>query len=194
MNVVLCSGGIDSATILWALTPARSVALSVDYGQKAAESERRATSALASRKGMEHLHLAVPLIGAQLRSSLTDAGSVQVPQETVVPGRNALLISLAVGIAASRGLTQVLIGCNATDADVYPDCRRGFISGLDAAYRAAYGVAVQAPLLDLSKVEVVQLARQAGLPINETTSCYLGSACGSCHACVGRRKALEDAP
>ena len=191
MSLVLCSGGIDSATILWVLAPAGSLAMSVDYGQRAAEAERRAASLLASRTKMEHLHLAVPRIGAQLQSALTGDGRVQVPRETVVPGRNALLISIAVGVAASRGLKRVLIGCNATDASVYPDCRREFVSHLDATYRKAYGVAVQAPLLDLTKSEVVRMARQAGLPIEETTSCYLGHACGSCHACVVRREAME---
>ena len=195
MVVVLLSGGLDSVTVLWqAVKQGHTViALSVDYGQRAAETERRKAAAAAASVGVEHLHLAVPLVATVTRSALTSSGDVSIPADTVVPGRNALLLSVAAGLAQSRGATSVLIGCNKTDATHYADCRQEFLAGMGHALDYAYGVSVDAPLLWSTKADVVRLARSLGVPIDSTSSCYNGTACGECVACVVREAALLQA-
>lgn len=194
-TVVLLSGGLDSTTVLWwsiqqGETP---IALSVDYGQRAAETERRLAASIAHSQGVKHIHLAVPLVATVTRSALTATGDVAVPADTVVPGRNALLIALGAGLAQSIGANSVQIGCNLTDATHYPDCRHEFILRMDQAMKEAYNVNVLAPLLAMDKAQVVRWARVLGVPIATTSSCYRGTSCGECVACLVREAAINQA-
>lgn len=183
-SVVLLSGGIDSTVCLWmarALGPV--TALCVDYGQIAAESERRRAAMLAEMVQASFRHVAIPGLGAVLASALTGAGDVEKTAQTVVPGRNAILLSIAAGLAQSIGADTVWIGCNRTDADNYRDCREYFLRGMNDALEA-YGVKVLRPLVGLTKAEVIREARRLIVPLGATSSCYLGTACGKCAACV----------
>jgi len=116
----------------------------------------------------------------------------------VVAGRNLLLLSHATAYALSVGACRVWIGCNADDAEDYPDCRREFIEAAGMMTWLAYGSRVWAPLIDMNKRQVVAKARELGVDIADTWSCYQPSIarplepCGTCNACRLRASAMGD--
>jgi len=199
--VVLLSGGLDSSTVL-ALARARGFecyALSVHYGQRhSAElaAARRIAAALGAR---EHRIMGVDLAGIG-GSALTDA-RIEVPESptagipvTYVPARNTLLLSLALGWAEILGAADIFMGVNAVDYSGYPDCRPEFINAFEELARLATkaGVegarfAVQAPLIAMSKAEIIRAGTGLGVDFSMTVSCYRaaddGAACGKCDAC-----------
>jgi 7-cyano-7-deazaguanine synthase len=199
--VVLLSGGLDSATVL-AMARARRYechALSVEYGQRhgaeldAAERVARALGA------HDHRIMRVDLAGIG-GSALTDA-KVAVPESpaagipvTYVPARNTLLLSLALGWAEVLGANDIFVGVNAVDYSGYPDCRPPFIAAFEQLARLATKAGVegarfdiQAPLIDMSKAEIIRAGMQLGVDFSMTVSCYQadanGRACGKCDSC-----------
>lgn len=183
-SVVLLSGGIDSAVCLWlARAEGPVTALNVNYGQVAAESERRRSAMLADGVKASFRHVAIPGLGAALASALTGVGDVAQTVQTVVPGRNAILLSIAAGVAQSLGAESVWIGCNRTDAENYRDCREYFLRGMQDALDC-YGVKVRRPLVGMTKAQVIAEARRLLVPLSACSSCYLGTNCGKCAACV----------
>lgn len=222
--VVLLSGGLDSATVAaWLKREGYSIiALSVDYGQRHF-AELGAARELAALIGVEE-HLTIPLdLGAIGASALTDP-AIEVPKQadpsapvvtdipaTYVPARNILFLSLALGLAEARGAQGIGIGVNALDYSGYPDCRPEFIAAFERVANLATRVGVEGgeiklltPLQDLSKVEIMRMARQLGVPVSATLSCYdpqaeaNGSArvepCGQCDACRLRVQAEAKLP
>ena len=190
-DVVLLSGGIDSTLCLWLASLRGPVmALCVDYGQHAAATEARISKMLAGRVGVSFRLLRVQEIAQFSHSALTQFGNASDPASTVVPGRNAMLLGFGAGFAQTIGAKRVWIGCNGDDAEVYADCRPQFIGLMSSALEGAYGCTVEAPLLGLSKKEVVKRAQSLVVPLAATSSCYLGTACGECHACKMRAAAL----
>lgn len=191
--VLLASGGLDSTLI--AATRSPDVHLFIDYGQRHAGPEFDAAEKIAAHYGGALEVVAIRDVSALLPSSLTGRGDDLAGVPTVVPNRNALLIALAVGVCDARGGGTALIGCNASDRDVYPDCRPAFIFAANwQAELATEGrVSVEAPLLDLTKRDIGRLARANGVPIDMTWSCYAGDLlpCGVCGACEQRREALR---
>lgn len=201
--VVLLSGGLDSATCL-AIARAEgfeTYALSVAYGQRhAAElaAARRVAAALGAR---EH-RLAHVDLGQFGGSALTDA-NIEVPTSgvqaggipvTYVPARNTVMLSLALGWAEVLGANDIYVGVNAVDYSGYPDCRPEFIAAYEAMANLATKVGVEgakmhihAPLIKLSKAEIVQRGTALGVDYGITVSCYKaddqGRACGQCDAC-----------
>lgn len=217
--VVLLSGGLDSATVAaWLKARGYAVhALTIDYGQRHA-AELRAAASVAQAIGVEeHLVQRLDLrpIGG---SALTD--DIPVPKEadpeapvapdipvTYVPARNTLFLSLALGFAEARGAHDLGIGVNALDYSGYPDCRPEFIEAFGRLANLATREGVEgrpftlhAPLQDLGKREILQLACELGVPIDDTLSCYdpvdtgghaaAGqAACGQCDSCRLRIRA-----
>jgi 7-cyano-7-deazaguanine synthase len=203
--VVLLSGGLDSAT---ALAMAREQgfichALSVDYGQRHAaelEAARRVARAGGAR---EHRIMRVDLAGIG-GSALTDP-KIAVPEElragipvTYVPARNTLMLSLALAWAEVLGARDLFIGVNVLDASGYPDCRPEFIEAFAALAQLATKAAVEgspcrvhAPLITLTKAEIIREGTRLGVDYAQTVSCYQadaqGRACGRCDACRLRR-------
>ena len=111
--------------------------------------------------------------------------------EIVFAGRNAVFLSVAASIAMTEGISTIIIGCNKDDFDLFPDCRISFIRGMNAAL-AAYSVSVYAPLLSMTKAEVMKVAVAAGVPLEETWTCYRPQSdapCGTCLACKNREVA-----
>lgn len=192
-SVVLLSGGIDS-TVALALTHA-DVALSFDYGQTHWR-ELGAAERIANHYGAVHHVLSIKgLVGP---SSLTGVDAIPEthatePDATEVPGRNLVMISVAVAFAQTWGYECVVIGANADDRAGYPDCRPEFITALDDATRAGYCVGVWAPLLKMSKRDIVERGRQLGIPFDLTWSCYRGGnePCNRCGACQSRNEAMQ---
>ena len=204
--VVLLSGGLDSATVaVWARARGFDViGLSIDYGQRH-RCELDAAKALASHLGLaDHVVLRVDL-AAFGGSALTDA-AIPVPRDrpdealaaeiptTYVPARNTVFLSLALALAEARGATAIGLGVNAIDYSGYPDCRPEFLDAFRhlAALATKAGVEghapeIVAPLVDLTKAEIVALGVELGLDQGLTTSCYdpdaSGRPCGHCDSC-----------
>jgi 7-cyano-7-deazaguanine synthase len=209
--IVLLSGGLDSAT---ALAMARGQGfscrtLAISYGQRHS-AELAASARLSKLLGaLEHRQMNVDLahIGG---SALTDH-SLAVPEAptsgipvTYVPARNTLFLSLALGWAEVTGARDIFIGVNAVDYSGYPDCRPAFISAFEAlaALATRAGVEggrfrIQAPLLSLSKAEIIRTGVSLGVDYSQTVSCYqadaTGAACGRCDSCRLRREGFAAA-
>ena len=209
--VVLLSGGLDSAT---ALAIARSqnfecYALSVEYGQRHSAELDAARRVAAAAGVRDHRVMRVDLAGIG-GSALTDK-SIAVPESpttgipvTYVPARNTIMLSLALGWAEVLGAGDIFIGVNAVDFSGYPDCRPEFI----AAFACLAGVAtkagvegqpyrIQAPLISLSKAEIIREGLRLGVDYALTVSCYQadgdGRACGKCDSCRLRRAGFTTA-
>jgi 7-cyano-7-deazaguanine synthase len=209
--VVLLSGGLDSATVLAMARAAgrECYALSVDYGQRH-EAELNAAAAVARALGAhEHRVMRVDLahIGG---SALTDK-SIAVPTEqssgipiTSVPARNTIMLSLALAWAEVLQAAEIHIGVNAVDYSGYPDCRPEFVAAFEslAALATKAGVeggrlAIRAPLIDLSKAQIIAAGARLGVDYGLTVSCYQadpsGRACGRCDSCRLRREGFVSA-
>jgi 7-cyano-7-deazaguanine synthase len=213
--VVLLSGGLDSTT---ALAIARSrgfdcYALTVRYGQLH-EVELDAARRVAAAGGVrEHRIIEIDL--SPLAASALTRADVAVPKDrslaeigapgdvpaTYVPARNTVLLSLALAWAETLGASDLFIGVNVLDASGYPDCRPAFVQAFEALAQVATragGFRVHAPLIDLTKSEIIQLGMRLGVDYAITHSCYdpdriSGTACGRCDACALRRKGFADA-
>jgi len=209
--VVLLSGGLDSAT---ALAIARSqnfdcYALSVDYGQRHCaelDAAKRVSRAVGAR---DHRIMRVDLAGIG-GSALTDS-TIAVPEAptngipiTYVPARNTIMLSLALAWAEVLGARDIFIGVNIVDWSGYPDCRPEFIAAFAhlATLATKAGVEghpcrIHAPLISLSKAEIIQAGMRLGVDYALTVSCYqadqLGRACGRCDSCRLRRAGFESA-
>ena len=211
--VALLSGGLDSYTAAAIAKAQRFTlfALTIHYGQRHAR-EVAAARAVARALGVErHLELEVDLrkIGG---SSLTS--DIPVPHErdlsadgipsTYVPARNTIFLSLALGWAEAVGAHDIVIGVNALDYSGYPDCRPEFIAAFErlAELATREGVEggrfrVHAPLITLSKAEIIQRGLELGLDYGLTHSCYDpspdGRPCGTCDSCVLRARGFREA-
>lgn len=192
--VILFSGGLDSTTLLaLALEQGRSpLALSFMYGARHQTREMSAARELAAfyKVPREVMDLRDSFYEIGRASNLTSgAGSV------VVPNRNAILLSLTVGLADARGIGEVWFGANASDHAGFPDCRPEFIDAFAEVARLGTrrSVQVRAPFCALAKREVAQLAQRLNVPIARTYSCYEGTRepCGGCDACRTRAEALQ---
>ena len=199
--VVLLSGGLDSATVL-AMARAQGFvchALSVDYGQRH-HAELAAARRVAQMLGAhEHRVIDIDLTGFG-GSALTD-DSIAVPQQptegiplTYVPARNTIMLSLALAWAEVLRAQNIFIGVNAVDYSGYPDCRPAYIEAFERMANLATKAAVEghpltlhAPLLHLSKAEIIREGIALGVDYAQTVSCYQadesGGACGVCDSC-----------
>ncbi len=209
--VVLVSGGLDSATTLALACQSGfdCYALSVDYGQRH-RVELQAAARVASMLGArEHKVIKLDLT-AFGGSALTDE-NIAVPTSpssgiplTYVPARNTIMLSLALAWAEVLGSSDIFIGANAVDYSGYPDCRPEYLQAYETMANLATKAAVEgmrlqihAPLVDLSKAQIIQRGVEAGVDVSQTLSCYRpssdGLACGQCDSCQIRRKGFEDA-
>jgi 7-cyano-7-deazaguanine synthase len=204
-DLILLSGGLDSATLLAdrAAAGTARLAVAVNYGQRHVV-ELRAAARLANHYDMPFTVLDLSSWGRLLGGSALTDRSAALPQQpsadqspTIVPNRNATLLCAAAGIAQACGMRWVLTATHAGDHDVYPDCRQDFLRAIELAVELATEgrVGVDAPFSHLSKVAVVRRAAELGVPIEATWSCYAGGTvqCGRCGACTGRRAALAAA-
>ncbi|MAC32264.1 MAG: 7-cyano-7-deazaguanine synthase QueC [Haliea sp.] len=204
--VVLVSGGLDSTTVL-AMARARGYAcytLSFDYGQRHRAELVAAERVSRAQGDVEHKVVSLNLdsIGG---SALTDP-DIAVPEEategipvTYVPARNTVFLSIALGWAEVLGAEAIFIGVNAVDYSGYPDCRPAFVAAFETlanlATRAGVEggkLRVEAPLMHMSKGEIIREGLQLGVDYSLTVSCYqatdAGLACGRCDACRLRRE------
>ncbi len=214
--VVLVSGGLDSATIL-AICQSQGFepyAISFDYGQRHRH-ELAAADRVCAAAGVRR-HIVVPLdLRAFGGSALT--ADIAVPKDrsdaqmsagipiTYVPARNTIFLSIALGWAEVLGACDLFIGVNAVDYSGYPDCRPEFINAFQSMARLATRSGVEgesqwrihAPLIDLSKAEIIRRGMDLGVDYSLTHSCYdpdpEGRGCGHCDSCQLRLKGFADA-
>lgn len=209
--VVLLSGGLDSATTLAVARRAGHAchALSVHYGQRHAAELKAAQAVARQLKAVEHRVVSIDL-GQFGGSALTDP-TIAVPEQpsagvpvTYVPARNTVMLALALAWAEVLEAAAIYIGVNAIDYSGYPDCRPEFVAAFQnladlATRRAVEGerVRIEAPLIHLSKAEIIRLGIELGVDYALTVSCYQadeqGRACGRCDACRFRRQGFVDA-
>ncbi|TJY60828.1 7-cyano-7-deazaguanine synthase QueC [Sinimarinibacterium sp. CAU 1509] len=209
--VVLVSGGLDSVTVLAMMREQdyEIYALSVAYGQRH-DAELRAAAAVAARYGAVRHECIDVQLGAVGGSALTDH-SIAVPQEpstgipvTYVPARNTLFLALALGWAEVVGAEEIFIGVNAIDYSGYPDCRPPFIEAFEklAAVATKAGsegrpLRVRAPLIQMSKAQIIAEGTRLGVDYAQTVSCYQadaqGRACGECDSCRLRKEGFAEA-
>lgn len=213
--VVLLSGGLDSTTCLAMAKAAgfEPVCLAVSYGQRHSvelERARRVAQAL----GVKDFRV-VPIDLRQVGGSALTA-DIEVPKDrpegelshgipiTYVPARNALFLSLALGLAEVVGASDLYIGVNAVDYSGYPDCRPEFIRAFEQLANLATKAGVEgtrfqvhAPLSGMSKADIIREGVRLGVDYSLTHSCYdpdpEGRACGRCDSCVLRRRGFEQA-
>lgn len=208
--VVVASGGMDSATLAWHYAKKGYAARLVgfDYGQRHRK-ELQALSVIADRIGgrativpldlREHLH------GSALTSPEVEVPDGHYAQETmkatVVPNRNAIMLSIATGIAVADGAEVVATGVHAGDHFIYPDCRPAFFEPFAQAMKAANdgfaatGFRLEAPFISMSKADIAAYGASIGVDYSITWSCYKGGDihCGRCGTCVERIEAFLDA-
>jgi 7-cyano-7-deazaguanine synthase len=209
--VVLLSGGLDSATVLAAAKAADYAchAIAFDYGQKH-RAELFAAARVAEAQGAESFRVIRLDAGAFSGSALTD-DDLAVPESptegipiTYVPARNTIFLAHALGMAEALGATDLALGVNAVDYSGYPDCRPAFIDAFEALANLATKVGVEseafkvhAPLLMLTKGEIIRWGTELGVPYHLTVSCYqateAGLACGRCDSCRLRREGFAAA-
>ena len=203
--VVIFSGGMDSFTVLHrALKDGKEVyALTFDYGQKHVK-EIACASKVCKQLGVAHKVIDISAINQLLAgSSLTD--DIEIPEghyeadnmkSTVVPNRNMILLSLAVGYAVSVHASQVYYGAHSGDHAIYPDCRPEFVMKMNDVCKIANYEAVEifSPYLSNSKSDILTDGLNMGLSYDDTWTCYNGreKACGKCGACQERLEAFAD--
>lgn len=208
--VVLLSGGLDSATALAIARQEFEVyALTVIYGQRHSVEIDAAKRVAASLGAAEHKLVGVNLTafgGSALTDDIAvpkdreDAGEIPV---TYVPARNTIMLALALGYAETIGADHIFVGVNAVDYSGYPDCRPEFVEAFEqlanlATKRGVEGhkLTIHAPLLHLTKPQIIQRGLELGVDYGLTHSCYdpdaNGGACGHCDSCLIRKRAFEE--
>ncbi len=208
--IAVVSGGLDSTTLAYVLQ-AEGYELhlvSFDYGQRH-KKELVFAERCAKRLGATFDVIDLTSVTRFLKgSALTD--DVSVPDGhyaaptmaiTVVPNRNAMMLSVAYAIAVAEHARVVAVGVHAGDHFIYPDCRPDFITAFDAMQRLAvegFGepdLRLEAPFVHLDKYQIVKLGMSLGVPYSDTWSCYKGGDmhCGTCGTCVERKHAFRDA-
>ena len=204
-SLIIVSGGMDSITLLYDRKDSIALALSFDYGSNHNSREIPYAQLHCQRLGIRHIVIPLDFMHQYFTSSLLE-GAEAIPdghyadenmKSTVVPFRNGIMLSVAIGIAESNGLKKVLIANHGGDHAIYPDCRPDFISAINkAAMSGTYlNVEVDAPYTNISKTDIARRGAALGIDYSETWSCYKGGAvhCGSCGTCVERKEALHDA-
>ena len=211
--VILVSGGLDSATVL-AIAQAAGYtcyAVSFDYGQRHSAELEAARQVAARAKVEEHRIVSIDL--SQFGGSALTDESIDVPDAntsedaipiTYVPARNTVFLSLALAWSEVLGACDIFVGVNAVDYSGYPDCRPEFIRAYEnmanLATRAGVEeqqLAVHAPLMSLTKAQIVHQGTELGVDYSMTLSCYqadaTGAACGVCDSCFLRREGFANA-
>lgn len=208
--VVLLSGGLDSSTVL-AIAKGRGYqchAVSFDYGQRHS-AELKAAKRIADLHSIPHQLIKFDL-GGMGGSALTDS-EIDVPISptkgipvTYVPARNTLFLSFALGYAEVLDANAIFVGVNAVDYSGYPDCRPEYIQAFQAMANLAtkagvegQGAKIEAPLINMSKAEIIQTGIDLGVDYSLSVSCYqadeYGRACGICESCRLRKEGFEQA-
>ena len=191
-SVIVVSGGMDSITLLYDRKDYIALAVTFDYGSNHNAREIPFARLHCERLGIPHIVIPLDFMHNYFKSSLLE-GADAIPdghyaeenmKSTVVPFRNGIMLSIAVGLAESKGLKRVLIANHGGDHTIYPDCRPEFIDAMDKAAKAGtyIDVAIDAPYTNITKADIARRGKALGINYDETWSCYKGgeTPCGTC--------------
>lgn len=204
-SMIILSGGMDSVTLLYDYEEEIALAVTFDYGSNHNKREEEFAKYHCEKLGIEHITIPLTFIHDYFKSSLLEGASAipdghyedETMKSTVVPFRNGIMLSIACGIAESRGFETVFIANHFGDHAIYPDCRKGFIDGMSEAMRLGTykGILIDAPYTSLTKTDIAKIGKSLGIDYSKTYSCYKGGEkhCGKCGTCVERKEALRDA-
>lgn len=194
---------MDSITLLYERKDNIALAISFDYGANHNAKEIPFAEYHCKQLHIEHITIPLAFMSKYFSSSLLD-GADAIPEgnyddenmkSTVVPFRNGIMLSIAIGIAESRGLSKVLIANHGGDHAIYPDCRSSFIDAIDKAAQAGtyVNVRIDAPYTNITKTDIAMRGMSLGIDYSKTWSCYKGGEkhCGKCGTCVERKEALS---
>ena len=204
-SVIIVSGGMDSITLLYEYKERIALGVSFDYGSNHNAREIPFAELHCRRLGIPHLTIPLDFMHRYFRSSLLE-GAEAIPEgnydddnmkSTVVPFRNGIMLSIAAGLAESRGLHYVMMANHGGDHTIYPDCRPAFVDAMSQATEAGtyVGVQVSAPYTQITKTDIARRGEALGIDYTETWSCYKGGEhhCGKCGTCRERIEALAEA-
>ena len=204
-SVLILSGGMDSTTMLYDYQERIGLAVSFDYGGNHNAKEIPFAAWHCGHLGIEHIVLPLAFMADYFKSSLLE-GAEAIPEgsydeenmkSTVVPFRNGIMLSVAAGLAESRGFKYVMMANHGGDHTIYPDCRPEFVQAMSEAMRLGTfpGIELLAPYTHLSKADIAKRGKSFGIDYSKTWSCYKGGDkhCGRCGTCVERKEALRDA-
>lgn len=202
-SILILSGGVDSTTMLYDYKDRIAMAISFDYGSNHNAREIPFARMHCERLGIRHVTIPLQFMATYFRSSLL-SGADAIPEghyadenmkSTVVPFRNGIMLSIAVGMAESNNLQYVMMANHGGDHTIYPDCRPEFVDAFDATAQAGTynGVRLLSPYTNLTKAQIAARGKELGIDYSETWSCYRGGEhhCGRCGTCVERREAFE---
>lgn len=201
-SLLILSGGVDSTTLLHYKKDRIALALSFDYGSNHNAREIECAKWQCKQLNIPHLVLPLEFIGKYFQSSLL-SGSSAIPKgdynvdnmkSTVVPFRNGIMLSIACGLAESKGLKHVMMANHGGDHAIYPDCRPEFTRAMSDAMQAGTyeRISLVDPFTYLSKAEIIALGLKLGVDYSHTYSCYCGDEkpCGECGTCRERKDAF----
>ena len=204
-SVIIVSGGMDSVTLLYEYADSIALAISFDYGANHNAKEIPMAALHCKRLGIEHLVIPLAFMSKYFTSSLLE-GADAIPEghyadenmkSTVVPFRNGIMLSIAVGLAESRDLKYVMMANHGGDHTIYPDCRPEFVKAMSEAarYGTYPGIELLCPFTNMTKTDIARRGAELGIDYSKTWSCYKGGEkhCGKCGTCVERREALAAA-
>ena len=203
--LLVLSGGMDSTTLLYERASEISLAVSFDYGSNHNGREIPFAKFHCEKLGIEPLTIPLKFMHDYFKSSLL-SGADAIPEgtyadenmkSTVVPFRNGIMLSVAAGLAESRGLSKVMMANHFGDHDIYPDCRKEFVDAMSQAMAAGTyaNITIDAPYTLISKADIARRGKTLGVDYGQTWSCYKGGKvhCGKCATCLERKAALAEA-
>ena len=204
-SIIIVSGGMDSVTLLYDFKDRIALGISFDYGSNHNAKEIPFARWHCEQLGIEHITIDLAFMPQYFKSSLLE-GADAIPEghyadenmkSTVVPFRNGIMLSIAAGIAESRGLKYVMMANHGGDHTIYPDCRPEFVEAMSEATKAGTfpGIEILAPYTDITKADIAMRGKALGIDYSKTWSCYKGGDvhCGKCGTCMERKEALRDA-
>lgn len=205
--VLLLSGGIDSTTLAYKLSQKHQlITVAINYGQRHSM-ELAYARQCAERLKSPHLEIDLQSASQVLTTSALVNKDLAIPhghytdpamRSTIVPNRNAILLSVGVAVAVARQASLVFLAAHAGDQAIYPDCQPAFFTAFETMTRIANAgqvpddFRIEAPFIEMTKNEIVQLGHQLEVPWTATWSCYQGASrhCGRCGACVERQESF----
>lgn len=204
-SIIIVSGGMDSITLLYDKKDEIVMGISFNYGSNHNAKEIPFAKLHCERLGIKHITIDLDFMHQYFKSSLLE-GAENIPEghyasdnmkSTVVPFRNGIMLSIAIGIAESNHLKKVLIANHGGDHTIYPDCRDSFIKAMNqASIEGTFvNIEISAPYTHLSKGDIAAIGKKLHLDYTETWSCYKGKEqhCGVCGTCIERKEALNEA-
>ncbi len=204
-SIIIVSGGMDSITLLYDKKDEIAMGISFNYGSNHNAKEIPFAKLHCERLGIKHITIDLDFMHQYFKSSLLE-GAENIPEghyasdnmkSTVVPFRNGIMLSIAIGIAESNHLKKVLIANHGGDHTIYPDCRDSFIKAMNqtSIEGTFVNIEISAPYTHISKGDIAAIGKKLHLDYTETWSCYKGNEhhCGVCGTCIERKEALNEA-